>query len=96
MTSPETELQLRRKKILWRANHRGMKEMDLMLGGYATKHLETMCLEQLNEFESILEISDAELNDWLSDKTPTPAEFETDMFAAIKRQSFVVEDYKKL
>jgi len=96
MSDPHTEIELRRKKILWRANHRGMKEMDLMLGEYATKHLASMNEAQLDEFESILEISDAELNDWLTDKTPTPAEFMTDMFAAIKAQSFVVEDYKKL
>lgn len=81
--------------MLWRAKHRGMKEMDLMLGEYASHHLEDMTVAQLDEFEVILEISDAVLNDWLTDKTDTPTEFQTDMFAAIKRQSFVVDDYKK-
>jgi len=96
MTSPETETQLRHKKILWRANHRGMKEMDLMLGEYAANHLEDMTMAQLDEFEAILEVSDALLNDWLTGKTDTPAQFQTEMFAAIKRQSFVADDYKKL
>jgi len=95
MTRSETDIYLRRKKILWRAKHRGMKEMDLMLGEYASQHLEGMSVAQLDEFEVILELSDAVLNDWLTDKTETPAEFQTDMFAAIKHQSFVVDDYKK-
>ena len=95
MTKPETDLQLRRKKILWRANHRGMKEMDLMLGGYAVKNLEHMSPVQLDEFEAILEISDAVLNAWLTDKSETPVELQTQMFAEIKAQSFVSGDYTK-
>jgi len=95
MTSADKDIQLRRKKILWRANHRGMKEMDLMLGEYAAGNLDTMSVAQLDEFEAILEISDALLNDWLTGKSQTPAQFQTEMFAAIKRQSFVADDYKK-
>ena len=31
----------RRKQLLYRANHRGIKEMDLILGGFATARLDT-------------------------------------------------------
>ncbi len=96
MIDSQADLQIRRKKALWRANHRGMKEMDLMLGQYAERKLAGMGIGQLEEFEAILEISDAYLSDWLTDKTETPENFQTSMFAEIKAQSFVSNDYKKL
>ncbi len=96
MNSPKIPLDDKRKKILWRATHRGMKEMDLMLGEYANKHLATMSDNEIAQFIKILQISDANLHDWITEKTPTPDEFQTQLFAAIKKQSFVPKDYKKL
>ncbi len=91
---PET--QNRRKRVLWRARHRGMKEMDLMLGRYAEQNLAGMNEAQLTEFEAILEVSDALLLDWLTGKSETPDDFQTVMFTQIKSQSFLTSDYKKL
>ena len=96
MTSANIQLDDQRKKILWRATHRGMKEMDLMLGEYASNHLATMTDEEVAEFTKILQTSDAYLHDWITEKTPTPPEFQTPLFDAIKKQSFVPKDYKKL
>jgi antitoxin CptB len=84
-----------RRKLLWRAKHRGMKEMDLMLGTYASQHLDHMTADELVEFAEILDTSDAQLSDWLTNKSPTPKSFQTEMFANIKKQSFVPADYKK-
>jgi len=96
MTNTESEKTLRRKKILWRATHRGMKEMDLMLGGYAQSNLAQMDTHEMDQFEEILEISDAQLTDWITGKTPTPDYVQTKMFAEIKAQTFATIDYKKL
>lgn len=96
MTNTETQTAIRRKKILWRATHRGMKEMDLMLGGYAQSNLAQMDSDDMDMFETILEISDAQLTDWITGKTPTPDYVKTKMFAEIKAQSFATTDYKKL
>ena len=82
--------------MLWRARHRGMKEMDLMLGRFAEQNLAEMNEAQLAEFEAILEVSDALLLDWLTDKCHAPVEFQTAMFTQIKSQSFVTRDYKKI
>ncbi len=70
--------------------------MDLMLGRYAEQNLTEMDEAQLSEFETILEVSDALLLDWLTDKCETPADFQTVMFTQIKSQSFLTSDYKKL
>jgi antitoxin CptB len=55
------------KKLQYRSNHRGTKEMDLLIGGFATENLKKMTLEELKEFEILLNFTDKELNSWLVD-----------------------------
>jgi antitoxin CptB len=57
------------KKILYRANHRGTKEMDLILGGFASKFLVSLTKEEINQFEKILTFTDKELSQWLIDNS---------------------------
>ena len=61
----EASLLLRRKRALYRAQHRGTKEMDWMVGKFAEGHLFTMTLESLVHFEKFLEVGDTELHSWL-------------------------------
>ncbi|MEI6170502.1 MAG: succinate dehydrogenase assembly factor 2 [Pseudomonadota bacterium] len=55
------------KKLLYRSNHRGTKEMDLLIGGFAKENLATLNAEELKEFELILNFTDKKLNTWLID-----------------------------
>ena len=55
------------KKLLYRSNHRGTKEMDLLIGGFANKNLKTLSPEELKEFEILLNFTDKELSSWLVD-----------------------------
>ncbi|NKA16338.1 MAG: succinate dehydrogenase assembly factor 2, partial [Alphaproteobacteria bacterium] len=55
------------KKLLYRSNHRGTKEMDLLIGGFANENLKKFTLEELNEFEILLNFTDKELSSWLVD-----------------------------
>ena len=55
------------KKLLYRANHRGTKEMDLVIGGFANENLKKLTFEELKEFEILLNFSDKELSSWLVD-----------------------------
>lgn len=50
-------LDVRRRKLLFRAWHRGMREMDLILGQYADQYLPGFSDAQLDEFEEILKCS---------------------------------------
>jgi antitoxin CptB len=61
----EDNLLLRRKRALYRAQHRGTKEMDWMVGKYAEAHLFTMAPENLVLFEKFLEVGDTEIGSWL-------------------------------
>ena len=55
------------KKLLYRSNHRGTIEMDLLIGGFANENLKKFTLEELNEFEILLNFTDKELSSWLVD-----------------------------
>jgi antitoxin CptB len=63
------------KKLLYRSNHRGTKEMDLLIGGFAKENLKLLNADELKEFELILNYTDKKLNTWLVDNK-TDSDFE--------------------
>jgi antitoxin CptB len=62
---PAADIQTRRKRALFRAQHRGTKEMDWMIGRYAEAKLPGMDAAALDTFDQLLAISDPELDAWL-------------------------------
>lgn len=56
---------IRRKRMRYRAWHRGLKEMDLILGHFADDHLADLSPAALDAFEALLEESDADLYQWI-------------------------------
>jgi antitoxin CptB len=58
--SPDAALDLMRRRIRLRAWRRGMREMDLILGGFADARLETLDGEELAQFEALLDAPDDE------------------------------------
>jgi len=69
--SPEAR-DLRRRRLLFRANHRGTRENDILLGGYVTARIATFSDPDLTALEEILELPDPVLADWLTGRTPIP------------------------
>ena len=55
------------KKLLYRSNHRGTKEMDLLIGGFANENLNKLNSDELKQFELLLNFTDKELSSWLVD-----------------------------
>jgi antitoxin CptB len=63
----------RRKRIRYRANHRGMTEADRLLGGFADLRLGSMTEEELDAFELLLDQGDNTLVKWImADRTDDP------------------------
>ena len=50
-----------KKKIIYRSNYRGTKEMDKLLGAFTNKYLDQLNFEDLNELIKFLEIDDNNL-----------------------------------
>ena len=47
-----------KKKIIYRSNYRGTKEMDKLLGAFTNKYIDQLNVEDLNELIKFLEIDD--------------------------------------
>ncbi len=65
MSDLAPSLDARRRKALYRANYRGTKEMDWLLGRYAEAKLPGMDEAALSEFEHLLALQDPDLNIWI-------------------------------
>lgn len=64
----------RRRRLLFRAWHRGTKEADLMIGGFVAQHIAAFTEAELDELEAVLELPDVDLADWLSGRRAIPPE----------------------
>jgi antitoxin CptB len=74
----------RRRRILFRAWRRGIREMDLVMGQFADAHLHSLSEAELDEFERLLDMPDPEVLSWITGEAPTPAAFETPLFARLR------------
>jgi antitoxin CptB len=54
-------LDVRRRKLLFRAWHRGTREMDLIMGRFADAHVAHFSEHELEEFERLTELPDPDL-----------------------------------
>jgi antitoxin CptB len=82
-TRSSAELDPRRRRLLFRAWHRGIREMDLILGSFADREIATLDEPGLDEFERILGVDDRDLIRWVVGEIATPDAFDTPMFKRI-------------
>ncbi len=61
----EIDPQALRRRIQYRASHRGTKEMDILLGRFADAALNEMSARELALFEQMLALPDPELDTWI-------------------------------
>ncbi len=59
------DLDVRRRKLLWRATHRGTRELDLVLGGFAGANIAMMSEIELAELEQLVALDDPALTEWI-------------------------------
>ncbi|WP_421786552.1 succinate dehydrogenase assembly factor 2 [Hyphobacterium sp.] len=84
------ELAIRRRRLLFRAEHRGFKEADLVIGGFARAHLPEMNATALAEFEALLEIPDQDLYAWIVGREMPPEEVDGPVFRALSSSAHAV------
>lgn len=73
----------RRKQLLYRAQHRGFKEADIFIGGFAEAHLASMSDEEVAEFAVLLTLDCHDLFDWITGKRPAPANVSGPVFSRL-------------
>ena len=77
------ELDPRRRRMLFRAWHRGIREMDLILGQFADTEISALASADLDEFEAILGEDDNDLFKWICGKADRPSHLRTPLFERI-------------
>ncbi|WP_296329070.1 succinate dehydrogenase assembly factor 2 [Reyranella sp.] len=72
--SADTDLETRRKRLLYRSTYRGNKENDILLGQFARAHLGEFGAAELDQYERLLAVGDNDIYDWVSGKVEVPAD----------------------
>ena len=67
-----TDLDPRRRRILFRATHRGTQETDRLVGGYVATRLAHFTEAELVAIEAVMDLPDVDLADWLMGRLPIP------------------------
>jgi antitoxin CptB len=73
------DLDPRRRRLLFRARHRGTREADLMVGGFVARHIGALSEAELDALEAVLDHPDVDLSDWLTGRRPIPEEVRSPM-----------------
>lgn len=74
----------RRKRLIYRANHCGMKENDVMIGRFAMAKLGEMSEAHVDLFENLMNHTDNDLYNWITGREPTPNMVDSDVLQMIK------------
>jgi antitoxin CptB len=73
-------LDVRRRKLLFRAWHRGMREVDLIMGRFADATVADLTVGELTEFEQLMEVPDREVLAWVTGEAVVPPAYDTQLF----------------
>ena len=84
ITSSSAGLDPRRRRILFRAWHRGTREMDLLMGRFADSELGALPESDLDDLELLMEAPDRDVFSWLSGELETPGNYDTPVFHKVR------------
>ncbi len=73
----------RRRRVLFRAWRRGMRELDLILGRFADARIGDLSDRDLTAFEALLDATDQDVLAWITGAEPVAAAHDSPLFAAI-------------
>lgn len=85
--------EIRRKRVLFRCHHTGMKENDLFIGAFADRHLAELNDADVDWLEAlVMDHNDLDINDWIMRRKPVPAELDHPVMRALVAFDFTAAD----
>jgi len=81
--------EIRLKRLHFRAWHRGVKEADLLIGGFFDKHGAGWNEAEMDLFEELLEEQDVDIMAWAMGVEPAPERFAGTLMTALKTLNYV-------
>ncbi len=79
-TRSSADLDPRRRRILVRAWRRGIREMDLVIGGFADAEIADLGDAELDQLEELMAEEDADIFRWVTGEAETPERLRTALF----------------
>lgn len=79
----------RLKRLRFRAWHRGVKEADLLIGGFFDAHHAGWHEAEIDLFETLLEEQDVEIMAWAMGTAPVPERYQGAIMSALKALNYV-------
>lgn len=83
-TSSDTDMATRRKRLVYRANYRGFKEADMILGGFAKENIDNMSDDEVLMLEDLLGAKDHDIYAWIMQTLPVPANYDTPLLERLR------------
>jgi antitoxin CptB len=83
-TRSSNGLDARRRRLLFRCWHRGMREMDLIMGRFADAHIGELSDADLGVFERLLEVPDQDMLAWITGAAAVPVEHDSPLFRRLR------------
>ena len=77
-------LDVRRRRLRFRAWHRGTREMDLLMGRFADAALATLPEVEIAELEQLMEAPDRDVFSWLTGELALPGNYDTAVFRRLR------------
>jgi antitoxin CptB len=82
-------MELRLRRARYRADHRGTKEADLVVGGFFARHHADWDDAALSWFEALLQEQDVDILAWAFGTSQPPSRYEGDLMQALKKLDYV-------
>jgi len=77
------DIAMRRRRMRYRAWHRGTREMDLILGPYADAYIEALPVAELDRLEALMEEEDTDLLKWILGQEPPRADVDSALLGVL-------------
>jgi antitoxin CptB len=81
-----------KKKIIYRSNYRGTKEMDKLLGAFTKKYINQLNQDELIDLEKLLDIDDTSLYNFFNGIDNEIKIDETNVLKLFKNFIYIKED----
>ncbi len=85
------DLEMRKRRLRFRAWHRGTKEADYMIGGFVDSRLAVLSEVDINWLELLLEEQEVDIMGWVFGSKPCPPHFQGPLMLAMQKMDYIPE-----
>jgi antitoxin CptB len=79
----------RLKRLKFRSEHRGVREADMMIGGFFDRHHESWTDAEMDWFEALLEEQDVDIMAWAMDTAAVPERWQGEMMNRLQALDYI-------